>query len=408
MAAWAPQAASRRDRFYVSPLNFAPEVTAHERFAPRVQIHDVTIREGEQAADLAFTVDERVELAQAIAASGISQLQVGYAGDDDETVRALKRAGVPARVAVLGVAWKPNWQRAQATARDAGVDVLQVLVRSADRQLANLGLSRDGALRLLDDAVSHAVRLGFPVVMFDPSFSTTADWDHLLRMYAVAADAGAQRLAVVDSMGVAKPSVIAYMTREVRRRFGLPVTVHCHDDFGLVVANTVAGAVEGAEWLDASFLGVGERAGNCPLEELVLALEGLYGVGTGLRTEQLAGVTELVSRLGRTPIWPSKAVVGANSFAQKLDMHVKAAATDPSLMEPYDPTLVGNRRAIKLGRGSGPAAVGAKLAELGLELPPDLISEAVRLVNERATAAKASLSDDDIRRLVRELGDSGE
>jgi isopropylmalate/homocitrate/citramalate synthase len=182
------------------------------------------------------------------------------------------------------------------------------------------------------------------------------------------------------------------------------VRVHMHNDFGLGVANTLAGIEAGADWVEVTVNGLGERAGNCPLEELVVALEALYGIQVGVRTESLFILCKLVEQMSGVAIAPMQPVVGGDVFSNKLEIHVKAASTDPTLMEPYDPAVVGNRRTIRLGRGTGPTGVLMKLQELNLALPAELIDTAVQRVNQRAVANKKGVSDSEFRQLVGELG----
>jgi isopropylmalate/homocitrate/citramalate synthase len=173
-----------------------------------------------------------------------------------------------------------------------------------------------------------------------------------------------------------------------------------HNDYGLALANTLAGIEAGADWVEATVSGLGERAGNCALEEVVIALEALYDIRLGIRTEGLFELGKLVEKMTGSPIHPMKPVTGENTFANKLEIHVRAAASDRSLMEPYDPGLVGNRRTIKLGRGTGPTGVRLKAAELGLPLEDARVDELVDLVNRRALEAKRAVSDLEFAEMV--------
>jgi len=176
-----------------------------------------------------------------------------------------------------------------------------------------------------------------------------------------------------------------------------------HDDFGLAVANALAGLRAGASVADVSVLGLGERAGNAPTEELATALEGLYGINTGVRLEKLHALAQLVSRIAGVPIPAHKAVVGEDVFAQKLEMHVQVTSRDPSLHEPFSPEVVGHRRILKLGSGTGPVAVRAKLQELGLNVPEGEIPTLVRWVNHQALQRHQTVPDAEFAAEVRRL-----
>ncbi len=368
--------------------------------AKNVLIQDVTLREGQQAAEIAFTLDEKVELAGRLAEAGVRRVQAGYAGADDETIDALKRALPGLELSALLVAFRPGWEAAAESAAAAGVDVLMVLFRVAPGQLRAIGFSEDQALDTIGRAVEHSLRVA-PSASLDPSFVTLADERFLSAVYRAGAQAGARHFGVADSTGVASPERIASLVALVRETTSGEVGVHCHDDFGLALANTLAGIAAGATLADASLLGLGERAGNCATEELAVALELLYGVGTGIDLEQLTPAAEHVSQVTGFPISTSKAIVGADAFSQKLDMHVALTRSDPTLLEPFPPERVGNRRRLRLGLGTGPVAVAAKLQQLRLSaVEPGRAQELADAINEIASRRKTGVSDDEFAALV--------
>jgi isopropylmalate/homocitrate/citramalate synthase len=366
-----------------------------------VTIQDVTLREGQQAAEIAFTIDEKVELAHRIAGAGVRRLQAGYAGSDDETIAAIKRAEPGLELSALLIAFRDDWMAAAESASAAGVDVLMVLFRIAPAQLAAMGFSGDQALERIAASVRRATQL-VPFVSFDPSFVTIAEPEFIKRAYATARDVGARHFGLADSTGVASPERVAQLVTLIREvTDGGDVGVHCHDDFGLALANTIAGLAAGATLADASVLGLGERAGNCALEELAVALKVLYGVETGVGLDHLTALAEYVSAISGWQISPAKSIVGHDAFSQKLDMHVALTRKDPTLLEPFPPALVGNRRRLRLGVGTGPLAVEAKLAELSL--PPLDATRAQALaawINDFARRRKAGVTDEEFRERV--------
>jgi isopropylmalate/homocitrate/citramalate synthase len=389
-------APSRPELIHTSPLNFAPEVTAQERIRPRLTITDCTLREGQQAAEVSFSADDEVVFVQALCALGVPVVQVGYAGDDDASVRRIRAACPAQSLASLLVGWKPDATDALHSTREAGADVCSVLFRSTDAHLDKLGYTRAAAIDRVQELVALGRSAGFREVAFGPSFSTLADQAFLFQLYAA---------ALADSTGTAKPSVVRHLVERMR---GLSdtagVRVHMHNDLGLAMANTLAGVEAGADWIEVTVNGLGERAGNCALEELVVALEALYGIRLPIRSEGLYGLSSLVARLTNVDIPPMKPVVGADVFANKLEIHIVAAEQDPTLMEPFDPILAGNRRTIRLGRGTGPTGVRMKAAELGLDLADDAVPAIVRAVNDWAVAHKRGVPDEAFAELVTTAG----
>ena len=384
---------ARDPRFYVSPLNSLSEVDNGARFVTKVLLRDVTLREGEQASSVAFSVEDKVEIGRQLDEAGFPQIEVGYGSQERETIAAMKRAGINADLAVLVPGFRSDWQEAIDNSLEVGVDIVEVLYRSSDEQLRMLGLEHIEALRHLSQVVEYVVNRGSATVAFVTSFSTLAKPAFLRQMYKAAYEAGASCFGIADSTGVATPETIAFLVRLARDVADVPVSVHAHNDFGLAVANTIAGLRAGATIADTSVLGLGERAGNAPGEEVAVALEGLFGVDTAVQLEKLHGLAQAVSRIARVPIGSYKAVVGVDVFAQKLEMHVKVTSRDPTLHEPYAPDLVGHRRILKLGSGSGPVAVKAKLVELGLHVPEQNIEELVAWVNHQALASKRDVAD---------------
>jgi isopropylmalate/homocitrate/citramalate synthase len=398
-------APSRPELIHTSPLNFIPEVTAGEHVRPTITLTDCTLREGQQAAEVAFSPEDEVVFAKALAEIGVPVVQVGYAGADDASVRRIRAACPSLRLASLLVGWKPEATEALHSAREAGADICSVLFRSTDAHLEKLGHTRSTAIDRVQELVAQARRAGFGDVAFGPSFSTLADQEFLFQLYRAALEAGATVISLADSTGTAKPSLVRHIVTRMRALSDTAgVRVHMHNDLGLAMANTLAGIEAGADWVEVTVNGLGERAGNCPLEEIVVALEALYGIRLPIRSEGLYGVSTLVAQLTHVPIPPMKPVVGADVFANKLEIHVVAAAADPTLMEPFDPVLAGNRRTIRLGRGTGPTGVRMKLAELGLTLADEAVPRAVAMVNEFAVTHKRGVGDDEFAAMVEQLG----
>lgn len=388
----------RTGPFGSSPYNFVGKAQAREHIRLPLRLIDVTLREGQQAAEVAFGPADEIEFARALLAAGVRYVQVGYAGADDASIRRIHAACPDLHLAALVVGWKDDALDAMRSARDAGADVCSVLFRSADSHLAAIGYTRDSARARVRELVEGARRLGYPTVIYGSSFATQADLNFLRELYRAAIEAGAHVISLADSLGTAKPEAIRFLVEEMREVAGdAGIRLHMHNDYGLALANTLAGIEAGADWVEVTVNGLGERSGNCCLEELVLALGGLYGVETGVDPRRLSSLSQLVARLTGAEIPPMKPVVGANAFANKLEIHVQAVAKNPGLMEPYDPSLVGNRRSIRIGRGTGPTGVRLRAAELGLEVREADIPRVVAAVNERAIKLKRSLTDEEFR-----------
>jgi isopropylmalate/homocitrate/citramalate synthase len=327
----------------VNPSNVERAVGGARRPPDGLLVNDVTLREGEQSDGVSFSQDVKVELALALEAAGIRQVQVGYPGRfarDGEATRAVRAALNAAAVEVVALAFVPDWEQEVDACLESGADVITVVYRASDRLHRLLGVTRAEALRRTSDAVGRAV--GDAIVAFVPSDSTRADAEFLVELWKSAADAGAQRIYVADSMGAGTPELISWLVARARASTRLPVGVHCHNDFGLVVANTLAGVTAGAEILDVSVNGLGDRAGNAPLEEVVAALALLYGADTGINLAALTPLSLRFAEAAGRPLHPNKPITGSAVFTHTLPTHVQAIEADSRSIQPFEPELVGN------------------------------------------------------------------
>jgi isopropylmalate/homocitrate/citramalate synthase len=328
----------------VNAWNLLPEVDSSPRRPRAVLVNDVTLREGEQAEGVSFSEERKVELAVALEVAGLRQIQVGYPGRfprDGEATKAVSAALEHARVEVVALAFVPDWEREVEACLASGAAVVTVVYRASDRLLSVLGVSRAQALERTRAAVARAVE-GNVVVGFLPSDATRADPELVAALWQAAAEAGAAHVYVADSIGAATPDLVAWLVGRARSLTGLPVGVHCHNDFGLVVANSIAGVNAGAEIVDVAVNGLGDRAGNAPLEEVVAALALLYGVETGIDLGSLTALSRQFAAAAGRPLHPNKAITGPNVFAHTLPTHVSAIEADSRSIQPFEPELVGN------------------------------------------------------------------
>ena len=370
----------------------------------RVFLNDVTLRDGEQAPRVAFTDDDKVNVANVLQWLGVDQLQIGFAADGVRIAERLRAGGVTLPLEALCVGFAPDWREQIERVVAAGIDGVNVLLRTSDAHLELLGLTRAEVVERAANAIGCARHAGARTVVFGPSFCFQADRTFLLELIAEAQLSGADRVTLADTVGSAAPSALAELVSEVRARIPIEVGVHCHDDLGLATACSLAGIEAGASWVDTSSGGLGERAGNAALEEVVVSATQLLGVDLGLHLSRLREAVHTVAAAAGVQVPPAKPVVGDDAFAQKLDLHVKNALLRPELFEPYDPALVGGARVIRLGKGSGPAAVQAKAAEYDLPtLTTDELDLAVEWVSRQSERTKSCVADSQFVGYLEEL-----
>lgn len=338
--------------------------------ARKVVIDDTTLRDGEQSAGVAFTAEEKITIARELAAAGVPELEIGIPamGDEEcEVMRAIVAEKLPAHL----LAWCRLSDVDLQAALTTGVPMVDLCVPASDQHIQKkLQRDRGWVLREIARLVSQASQAGLDVCIGCEDASR-ADIDFLTRIGVTAQQAGARRLRFADTLGVMEPFAVIRTVRALRSSLDLEIEFHAHDDYGLATANTLAAVAGGATHINTTVNGLGERAGNAPLEECVLALQHLYGIDTGIDTLQIPALSQLVERAsGRNVAW-QKSVVGAGVFTHEAGIHVDGLMKDVRNYQGLDPVVIGRRHAMVLGKHSGTALLRGTYGELGIEPSAD-------------------------------------
>ncbi|HBY98698.1 MAG TPA: hypothetical protein DEP84_32920 [Chloroflexi bacterium] len=390
---------ARREGVQLSPLNSIPEVRQVSQVPPRVILHDVTLRDGEQTPGVVFEIDTRLQIARALDALGVQRIEAGFpvtSLDDREGVAAVANAGLRAEVWGFGRCLPSDVEV------NASCAVRQVIleISVSDLKMAAYGLTRERVIRRMREALARAQDLGLKVA-FMPVDLTRADLNFAEQIITEAVEkGGADEIVVVDTIGVTTPEAIGYLTDQIRNWVGVPLAVHCHNDFGLALANSIAALKAGAHCVHVSINCLGERAGNVDLAEVVATLEFLYGADTGVRTERLAETAQLVEELSGLRLSLSKPVVGRRIFTRESGGVVQQLLTSPPSVEPYEPALVGLERAVILGKKSGRFSIIHTMERLGLEATEPQIEQVLTRVKEFSIAHRRAITDDEFRTIL--------
>jgi isopropylmalate/homocitrate/citramalate synthase len=387
-------------RWAVSPFN-TEGLTGAGAFAAPPRISDCTLRDGEQQAGLVFSRQSKVAIATMLDEIGVHDIEVGtpaVSEDDRAAIEEIAASGLRATISALARATDTDIELVAGT----GADAVRISFPISSRQrTAKLHIDDAEYVRESLRISDYAKSLGLQVV-FSPYDTTRADLPLLERLLqAFQREGCVDRVRLVDTVGAASPEGVRFLVGFMRQALGdIPIEVHCHNDFGLGTANTIAAALAGADYLSVTVNGLGERAGNTPLEEVVVALKVLYGIDTGVATEQLKPVSDEVERLSGIALQPHKAVVGANCFRHETGTVVAGLMRDPFTAEPYAPEVVGQSRQVILGKLSGAASVRYKMTELGIGAADADITTILAAVKERSIALQRSLDDDEVRRIA--------
>ncbi len=390
------------DKWHLSYLNFLPEVREGFRFPKEVIISDCTLREGEQQAGVVLSPGDKLRLARGLDEIGIPQLEVGMPAvseEEFENIKAIARSGLKAKTIALCRITKADIDKAL----EAGTWGISISVPIGYLQIKHqIKWPEEKLIHEVTEVSRYAHEKGFYVVL-SPYDTTRADLGFLERfLKAVISEGHLDRVRVVDTVGSALPQAIDYMVKWMLTVTHLPVEIHCHDDFGMATANTLAGIAAGASVASTVLNGMGERAGGAPTEEVALALQLLYGIDLGLNCEKFYDLAKLLQEMSGVRLAPNKAVIGENAFGQEAGMVVSGWKEMVFTAEPYLPELVGNSHRLVLGKKSGKDSVELKLKELGREASKDQLEAILQRVKRLAESRKRPVSDEDFKKIVDE------
>ena len=361
----------------------------------KIVINDSTLRDGEQAPGVSFTLDEKLAIALALERAGVEEIEAGTPAMGVAEVEGLAEIGRVLRTSEP-IAWCRMTRADVDAAIRTGLQRVNLSIPLSDIQMsAKLKADRPEVLRRIREVISYAVDCGLRVALGGED-SSRADFDFVLTAAETAAKAGAHRYRFADTLGSMDPFSVYDTFRQLRSHFDLELEFHGHDDLGMATANTLAALRGGAAHASVCVLGLGERAGNAALEEVAAGLRLLPGTTSSVDLSQLLPLAELVASASRHPIPPGKAIVGANAFTHESGIHVDGLMKDPLTYEALSPSMFGRHRRIVLGKHSGMASVAGALQELGLAADKHQTRLVLVHIQERSMQAKRAVSTEEL------------
>ena len=377
----------------------------------RVFIWDETFREGIKTPTVFLTYVEQVKLAKMMDETGVSIINVGFPALSNEEKRNVKRiVNETFAKAALTASARPTKADVD-SCLETGIREITIEAPYNGLNLQYRKMTKEQALQQTVESIEYARKHGTTVnfVLVDGSRTPIED---ILEIFKAAATAGASRLAIADTVGFMRPLTMRYLIAHIRDglpdalRKNVPLSVHCHNDFGLATANTLAAVEEGVTYLHTCIAGLGERAGLAPFEEVVTSLELLYNVDTGVDLGKIYRLSQLAEKAFALPIQFHKPIIGENIFAHEVDENVEGMIQNPSLSEPFPPEIVGREATYFIGRNTDYAIIQNLLLKAGIRANPRQVDELVRHIRgpqESLDKGEAQMTFYQIKKLLKEL-----
>lgn len=398
----------KTDQWFTSPWNWEPEVRAELKFPENIKIHDVTLRDGEQQTGIVLRRDEKVAIAKKLAEAGVHRIEAGMpavSAEDEAAVKEIVSLGLSSEIFSFARCMPGDVK----LAKECGVAGIITEIPSSEHIIANAySKDMDWAIKASIETTLAAKDAGLYTVFFTID-STRSEPDRLLDLIEkVSTEGHMDAMTIADSFGGCTPQAITMFVKRYMARFRQPLEIHCHEDFGIGVANTIAALAGGATVAHVTVTGTGERAGNVPLEDTVMALKALYGVDTGVKTEKLYELSRLVQELTGILVPTNRPIVGESLYNIESGIvtmfHRRCKDIEPLEYIPFAPELAGRPGIeIALGKGSGVANIEEHLEKRGRTATPEQANDLLSRVKALSTAEKRLISDAEFDTMLNEV-----
>jgi 2-isopropylmalate synthase len=352
-----------------------------------IRILDTTLRDGEQTPGVSLTTDDKIEIAQQLSKLGVDTIEAGFPSSSEGEKRVVKdiaKLGLTSEICALSRAKRSDID----AALDCDVDLIHVFIPTSPVQMKYaVNLAPEQVLASAVDSIEYVKKHGVKCE-FSPMDATRSELPFLKQICSAAQDAGMDSLNVPDTVGIMIPKTTAQLITDLKTVVSVPISIHCHDDFGLAVANSLAAVEAGASQVHTAVNGLGERAGNAALEEVVTTLHVVYKYKTNVNTHLLYSTSRMVASLTGVPVQVNKAIVGENAFAHESGIHTRGVTEQPLTFEPISPELVGRTRKLVAGKLAGTRGIQAELNEIGIHPNEEQLAEIVKRVKDLGDKGK--------------------
>ncbi len=385
----------------VSQYNLSKEVIGESYYPERLKIYDTTLRDGEQTAGLSFDKHEKLEIARALDELGVDRIEAGMpvvSPEDREAVEAIVNAGLKAEVWGFARCVKGDID----ACADAGAKAIVCEIATSPLKMRAWGWRPEAVLDRIVDCLQYAKERRLYVAFFAVD-ATRTGLDYLQQVYVKAVEEGkADEVVIVDTLGVATPETMFYLTRKLREWVNVPIHTHCHNDFGMGTATTMASVKAGADCAHVCINALGERTGNADIAEVAMSASMLLGIKTNIKLDRLYETAQKVERLSRVPLSPLKPIVGRDIFKKESGVAVAQLIKYPPSVEPFDPRIVGREAEIVLGKLSGTNSVEFMLDKMGVKATPEQVGLILAKVKALGGKKKAALDAAEFEGIVKD------
>ena len=393
-----------KEQWWLSPYNKATEVLAELKDMPKkIKFYDTTLRDGEQSIGVSINAADKLRIAKALAEAGVDRIEAGFPSSTEDDKQAVINI-------VKEVKGTEIWGFSRCNVNDikvcieTGVKALVCEISTSPAKMRAWEIDEATVMERIRKSITFAKEQGLYTAFFAVD-ATRADLKFLRQVYECAVnECGADEVVLVDTLGVATPETMYYLTKQVKSWVNVPVAVHCHNDFGMAVACSIAAIKAGAESVHCTVNGLGEKSGNGDLAELAFALTGLYGIETNIKLDKLRALSKLVEEVTRVPVSPLKPVVGDTVFVKETGSVVAQLMVYPPSVEGYAPELVGREREIYLSKKSGKKSIEYALNEIGVSLSSEKADELLAEVKKLGIKKSGVVTMPEFKQLIKQIG----
>jgi methanogen homocitrate synthase len=363
-----------------------------------IVIYDSTLRDGEQTPGIAFSAEQKLIIARKLDEMHVPEIEAGFPAvseNEQKSVKAIKELGLNAKILTLSRITRSDIDACV----DSGSDMALLFIGTSDIHLKyKFNKPREFVLEKVAEGLDYCHERGIPAAL-SAEDSTRTEMDFLLEVYRKAEECHASRIGVTDTLGCASPEAISKIVTAVKDRLKTPISIHLHNDFGLALANAITGIKAGAKAVTTTVNGIGERAGNVPLEQFVASMKYVYRCDLGIDTTKLKELSDIVAEYSGLGLPKNQPLVGQNVFSHESGIHVAAVLNCPMTYEPIPPEEIGNKRHLIMGKKTGLNYVRKRVEDLGLTATEEQLAKILCEV-KKLGEKKGRVSDDEFKHIV--------